>query len=60
MSSRNLPVICPQLGTPTMNDGYIQLHIPTITITLDVLDILGYEGLLRSKPGQGKKPSEKG
>ena len=55
MSSRNLPVMCPQLGTPTMNDGYMQLHIPTITITLDVLDFLVYEGPLKSKPGQGKK-----
>ena len=42
-----LPVTCPQLGTPT------------IFITSDILGFLGYEGLLRSKLGRGKKVIKK-
>ena len=44
--SRNLPVGCTQLDTPT------------ITTTSDVLDSLGYKGPLGSKLGRGKKPSK--
>ena len=45
--SINLRLTCPQLGTPT------------ISITSDILGFLGYEDLLRSKLGRGKKAIKK-
>ena len=48
-----------QISNQNLNDGCIQLDKPTITVTSDILDILRYEGPLRSKLGRGKKPSKK-
>ena len=48
--------IIQQMPSQILNDGYMQVHIPTISITSDVLDFLRYEGLLRTR---GKKPSKK-
>ena len=48
-----------RVSNQNLNNGCIQLNRPTITITLDVLVFLGYEGPLRSKLGRGGKAIKK-
>ena len=48
-----------QISSQNLTEKYTHMGRSTISITLDALRFLGYEVLLRSKLGRGKKPSKK-
>ena len=48
-----------QISSQNLTEKYTHMVRSTISITLDALGFLGYEVLLRSKLGRGKKPSKK-
>ena len=54
-----MPLILRKVSNRNLLDGCTHLDTPTISITADVLGILGYESPLKSKLGRGKKPSKK-
>ena len=54
-----MPLTMGQVSHKNFKVECIHLDTPTISITSELLDILGYEGATRSKLGRGKKPSEK-
>ena len=48
-----------QISSQNLNERYTHMGRSTISIISDALGFLGYEVLLRSKLGRGKKPSKK-